>query len=121
MDTRTENSLLERLGEALTTHTKIFGIFGAALIGLATRAALPRPAGAAPYPCGGFTTCSCCNTSGNCCDQYCDQGDTCVEGDGHCWYTCVPDQFGHGHLFRCCDFFSPVSGGCICSVYLGSC
>ena len=103
---------------------------GIALFGLTVQSILPQTVAAAPYPCFGYPTCSCCSGH-NCCASGCCAvtGHSHCPGGGQCWYVCTG-----GGMFKCCDYHygcpsncstcgsaNPYTKHCICSGIVSVC
>lgn len=99
-------------------RSRLLGVLGAALVGLAVRAVSPREAAATHagtpyYPhCFGYSECDCCSGS-TCCHGDCiSYTQECPSG-GQCWAN---SDYENCKTYWCCDWYREASGTvCICA------
>lgn len=95
---------------------------GVALFAFATQLFVPRYAAAShdppPNPCYGYhecyncSYCSCTDRDCRAVRSHCPPAGT----NNQCWNRCY-----RGRIVRCCDWYSPRSGYCICGCDSGPC
>lgn len=90
-------------------------LFGAVATAVDQRRATAAP-DSAPVPCSGFNQCPHCSYCACTCSNCRSLTTTCKEGDGHCWITCY-----NRRLSKCCDYYCPNFGNCICACDAGPC
>lgn len=101
-------------------RSKALRVLGVMLFGAVATAVDPARAMAGtaspPPPCYGFNQCPHCNYCSCTCYKCRSLTTTCGEGDGHCWIVC-----SNRRLSKCCDYYCPGFGNCICACDAGPC